>query len=72
LKNYKGSPLLERVRDVSFTDPKYQISSDTESSFVEAKYHMIDMGRNNHDYYNIAYINNSVNLPVFVHSSPDG
>jgi len=33
---------------------------------------MNDMGRNNLDCYNVAYINNSVNLPIFVHSSPDG
>jgi len=53
LKICTGSP-LERVRDVSFTDPRYQLNSDTVSRFVEARYHMNDMGRNNHDYNNVA------------------
>jgi hypothetical protein len=45
LKNYKDLTFFEKVRDISFTDLKYQINSDTESSFVEARYHMHNMGR---------------------------
>lgn len=56
-----------------FSDVKYQITSDRERTFfVQARYHMHNMGRDDHDYYNASCINNLVNLPIFVYSSPDG